>query len=416
MAAAPAARLLIVNVNPEVAKGIGVRLRSAGERYRSMEATSRTSFFDCLERERPDLIVVDEGGIPDLPAREVLEESQRLETAIPVVVIGKSQGELPTLRSSVGDASNYVQLSEIDRLPSVVERSLSEQRSRFFRRRLQNEIERSAALMQENQRLVTIGRLAGSIAHEINNPLESVANLLFLMNQEHGLSPDIKRYLNQAQQELSRAVEISKQTLNFYREAPDSIQVRLSNLLEEVLVLYRRKISEKKLLVIRKFQREESIVAFPGEIRQVFSNLIGNAIEASTVGGKLYLHIWKSRLWRDSGITGMRATIADTGIGMTPEILRRIGEPFFTTKGQGGTGLGLWVSQSIIGRYGGSLNPRSSTGTHHGTVFSLFLPTKLRPQAVPGPVEKRSPAHSSKLQIEGSITHHENKQARLREA
>lgn len=395
----PAARLLIVHVNPELAKGIGVRLQSTSQRYRPVEATSRESFFDCLEHQRPDLIVVDEGGIPDLPAREVLEESRRLDAAIPVVVIGKSQGELAMPRSLTDETSNFVQLTEIDRLPSVVESSLREQRSRFFRARLQNEMERSAALMQENQRLVTIGRLAGSIAHEINNPLESVTNLLYLINQDSGLSPELKLYVKQAQQELSRAVEISKQTLNFYREAPNTIPLRLSNLLEEVLVLYRRKISEKKLIVIRKFQREESIVAFPGEMRQVFSNLIGNAIEASTAGGKLYLHVWKSRLWRDSGITGMRATIADTGIGMAPETLRRIGEPFFTTKGQGGTGLGLWVSQSIIRRYGGSLNPRSSTGIHHGTVFSMFLPTKLRPQAVPGPIEQRSSLRISNLHI-----------------
>jgi signal transduction histidine kinase len=243
--------------------------------------------------------------------------------------------------------------------------------------------------MQENQRLVTIGRLAGSIAHEINNPLESVTNLLFLMNQAQDLPANIRGYLVQAQKELSRAVEISKQTLNFYREAPNPISVKLSSLLEEVLVLYARRIAEKKLVVIRKFEREESIVAFPGEMRQVFSNLIANAIEASTEGGKLYLHVRKSGLWRDRGMIGMRVTIADTGTGMTPEIRRRLGEPFFTTKGQGGTGLGLWVSQSILRRYGGSLILHSSTGAHHGTAFGLFIPINLRPHPVTSPVEQR---------------------------
>jgi signal transduction histidine kinase len=403
MVAAPAAQLLIVNADPDLAKLIGARLQSVSPRYRLIEANSRESFVESLGRDRPDLVVVDEVGIPDVPMLEVLAQSRRLDAAIPVVVIASSQGEHSWARTSPDELLIYLRVTEIDRLPSVVERSLCEQRAAIARARLQDEIERVAGLMQENQRLVTIGRLAGSIAHEINNPLESVTNLLFLMNQAPDLSADVRKYLVQAQRELSRAVEISKQTLNFYREAPNPISVKLSSLLEEVLILYARRIAEKKLEVIRKFEREESIVAFPGEMRQVFSNLIANAIEASTQGGKLCLHVHKSALWRESGKTGMRVTIADTGTGMTPEIRRRLGEPFFTTKGQGGTGLGLWVSRSIIHRYGGSLTLRSSTRTRHGTVFSLFIPTNLRPHAVTNPGDQKSALLGSERQVKDSV-------------
>jgi signal transduction histidine kinase len=248
----------------------------------------------------------------------------------------------------------------------------------------QDELRDTAGLMRENQRLVTIGRLTGSIAHEINNPLESVTNLLFLIDHEPGLPARVRDYLTMAQRELERVVQIAKQTLNFYRDTASPVPVRLSELLDEVLVLYARRISDKRMKVIRRFGSEEPLVVFPGEVRQVFSNLIANAIEASAENGKLYLRIRKSRFWNDPRIVGIRVTVADNGIGMSAEVSRRVGEAFFTTKGQAGTGLGLWVSQSIIERYGGNLFVKSSTGEHHGTVFSILLPTNLRPQVVGG--------------------------------
>ena len=237
----------------------------------------------------------------------------------------------------------------------------------------------SANALRENHKMVTIGRLAGSIAHEINNPLESITNLMFLIGSDPRLSSESRNYLQMAQHELNRVVQISKQTLNFYRETPSPVRVDMVELLEEVLVLYSRRIGEKQLLVTREYNARTSVTVFPGEMRQVFSNLISNAIEASRTGGKLRLRVRSATHWKDGGVRGVRVSIADDGSGIDPRIRPRLGEPFFTTKGQSGTGLGLWVTQSILNRYGGDMRLHSSVGERHGTVFSIFLPTNLRP-------------------------------------
>lgn len=242
---------------------------------------------------------------------------------------------------------------------------------------------RPADAIRDNQKLATIGRLAASIAHEINNPLESITNLLFLIGSDPTLSTDARNYLQMAQQELARVSQISSQTLNFYRESPAPVRTDLSDLLEEVLVLYARRIGEKRLAVIKEYDATAPIHVFPGEMRQVFSNLISNAIEASHEGGKLRLRIRAARHWTDGGVRGLRISIADNGSGIPAHIRKRIGEPFFTTKGQHGTGLGLWVTQSILARYGGNLQLHSSVGQRHGTVFSVFLATNLRPTVMP---------------------------------
>jgi two-component system NtrC family sensor kinase len=237
--------------------------------------------------------------------------------------------------------------------------------------------------LRENQKLVTIGRLTASIAHEINNPLESVTNLLYLLDMVPNLPDAAHQYLDLAQKELGRVVQIARQTLNFYRETAAPVRTHLSVLLDEVLVLYSRRIAEKKLEVVRQFIYDEPVMVYPGEMRQVFSNLVTNAIEASSPGGKLRLRTHRTRQWSDHEVIGIRVSVADTGTGIDRGLRHRLGEPFFTTKGQRGTGLGLWVTQSIIRRYGGNLQLHSSTAAqHHGTVFSVFLPTNMRPHAV----------------------------------
>jgi signal transduction histidine kinase len=234
-------------------------------------------------------------------------------------------------------------------------------------------------MLRENQKLIALGRLAATIAHEINNPLESLTNLLYLMEIDHASQEKSAEYLKLAQRELNRAVQICKQTLTFSRETSAPVNVQLADLLEEVLVLYGRKIADKKLHIVRHYEFLDAIGIFPGEMRQVLSNLIANAIEASGEQGTLTLRIRNARQWSDRGVRGVRLTIADNGSGIPQDVLERLGEPFFTTKGQAGTGLGLWVTQSILNRYGGNLQIRSSIlEGRHGSIFSIFLPTNLR--------------------------------------
>ncbi|MFT4112940.1 sensor histidine kinase [Silvibacterium sp.] len=271
---------------------------------------------------------------------------------------------------------------DVRRLPEYLERAFRSQRDQKARARVQGELDRTAEILRENQKLIALGRLTASIVHEINNPLEAVTNLLYLLEADP--SPERRHeYLQLAQRELGRVVQISRQTLNFSRESASPVQISPADLIEEVLTLFGRKIADKQISVEREFEAADTVNVFPGEMRQVLSNLIANAIEATAPGGRLRLRVRPARNWADQGVRGLRISVADTGAGMPAAVRSRIGEPFFTTKGSQGTGLGLWVTRSILHRYGGGLQLRSSVSkAHHGTVFSLFLPTNMRPQAV----------------------------------
>ncbi len=246
-----------------------------------------------------------------------------------------------------------------------------------------SELDRIAAILGENQKLITLGRLTASIAHEINNPLESVTNLLYLMEQDS--TEKAAEYLKLAQRELSRVVQITRQTLTFTRETGVPIHVQLPELIEEVLGLHSRRIDDKSLRVIRQYQAHKPVSVLPGEMRQVLSNLISNAIEATSPRGRIVIRISPARRWSGPGqeSRGLRLSIGDNGSGIPADIRGYLGEPFFTTKGQDGTGLGLWVTQAILSRYEGELKVRSSVSpTRHGTVFSVFLPIQQHALAV----------------------------------
>jgi signal transduction histidine kinase len=252
-------------------------------------------------------------------------------------------------------------------------------------------------MLRASHKMIELGRLSASIAHEINNPLSSITNLLFLLRQEPGLSPSAKEYLDLIESELDRVIAISKQTLSFSRESNNPDHVQLTELLEEVLFLYRHCMEQKHLEVQREYTTEEAIWGYPGELRQVLSNLIVNAIDASRPRGRLQLRVRKAT--NGGGDPGVRVTVADTGSGIPPEVLRRLGEPFFTTKGLQGTGLGLWVTRSIVEHHGGELRVRSRWGgRRHGTVFSLFLPLAAPVGgASSGPMLVSAPSRSRSL-------------------
>lgn len=378
-------RLLLVTADSKVSHAAGAAVAHPHLDYVFDCVSARAGFLSGLAQ-RPDILVVDERGTPGLSLDDVFEITRNISPAPPIVVLRR---EIPTaegsaIRGLTSPAAVDLRIEDLQQISSVIERTLREQQARNSQIRLRSEIDRAARLIGRNQKLATIGQLTGSIAHEINNPLESITNLLFLAESEPDVPEGVRNYLALAQKELDRVVQISKQTLNFYRESAAPTRVRLGELLEEVLVLYSRRIAQKRIKVVRQFLDDEPVFIFPGEIRQVLSNLIANAIEANGEGCKLVLRLRNSHFWGDPGITGMRVTIADQGPGIPADVRRHIGEPFFTTKGQAGTGLGLWVSRSILKNYGGNMLLHSNTGEHHGTVFSCFLPTNLRPQAVAG--------------------------------
>jgi len=227
-------------------------------------------------------------------------------------------------------------------------------------------------MLQRSEKLAMVGRLAASIAHEINNPLESVTNLLYLIEHYSKADPSAREYAKLAQQELGRVSNIARQTLGFYRESTLPMRVNLAEVTESVLQLYSRKIDQKSLSIVRRFDEVPAIEVFPGEMRQVISNLLMNAVEASPEKGRIVVRL---RPARDAGCAGVRLTIADEGHGIRAEHRKKIFEPFFTTKGEKGTGLGLWVTSGIVQKHGGTIRVRSNISPHrHGTVFSIFLP------------------------------------------
>jgi two-component system, NtrC family, sensor kinase len=346
-------------------------------------AENRREFLDELRRGSSDLLIAGPEGLPDIEIREVIKRARSAEPPIPVLLAGGRVAEPEAIRILRDGATEVLQSGEMERLPSAIARALKVRESAVLQSQAQHELDRTAVMLRENQKLITIGRLAASIAHEINNPLESITNLLFLLGEEKNLSPTVASYLSLAQRELDRVAQISRQTLKFSRETAGPVPVLLPELLEEVLSLYARRIVEKNLLVERQYNCPEEAIVYPGEMRQVLSNLITNAIEASSPHGRLHLRVRCTRSWTDPGVRGVRVSVGDNGSGILPEVQHRLGEPFFTTKGQRGTGIGLWVTRSIVQRYGGEMQLRSSVDPQrHGTVFSIFLPTNLRPRMV----------------------------------
>jgi len=224
-----------------------------------------------------------------------------------------------------------------------------------------------------SEKLASAGRMAAVLAHEINNPLDAVMNLLYLA-QTPGETPSaIRRYLEMADGELKRVAHITRQTLGFYRESPEPTTFLVVTLLNSVLDLLQAKRASTQVIMEKQCDDLLQITAFFGELRQVISNLMLNSLDALGEGGRVTLRASRSRNPL-GGSSRIRITIADNGHGIRAEALPKIFEPFFTTKGSTGNGLGLWVCKQIIEKHGGSIRARSRTCEPQGTTFSIVLP------------------------------------------
>ena len=235
--------------------------------------------------------------------------------------------------------------------------------------------ERHAAMatLVRTEKLAAVGRLSASIAHEINNPLESVTNLLYLARLS-AASAEAEEYLVVAERELRRVSSIASQTLRFHKQQTASRAVTCEDLFASALLVQQGRLVNSGVSVEERWRAPEPVVCFDGEIRQVLNNLVGNAIDAMGNGGRMLLRSRRGTDWR-TGASGTVMTVADTGPGISAASLKHIFDAFFTTKGIGGTGLGLWVSQEIVERHEGRMLVRSSTRPgRSGTVFSVFLP------------------------------------------
>ena len=229
-----------------------------------------------------------------------------------------------------------------------------------------------------SERLAATGRIAHTIAHEINNPLEAITNLVYLLQNSLDKPEVARQYLTQTADELARVSRISRQILSFNREASSPVNTRIGELIDDVLALNNRAVVEKNLQLRRDWQGELTVQGFPAQLRQVFSNIVRNAIEASFAGGEIRIRISTNRIGRNFNEPAVRVTVADHGVGIARENLARVCDAFFTTKDLKGSGVGLWLSTSIVQQHGGRLRVRSCVRPEQsGTCLSVLLPCAL---------------------------------------
>lgn len=233
---------------------------------------------------------------------------------------------------------------------------------------------RTEEALRETEKLAAMGRVASIIAHEINNPLAAITNIFYLLREHPSLDKDARSLAEMAEQELLRVSHITRQTLSFYRESKHPISIHLPDLLDDVLELQQRAILSSHITLRKQYLAVAQVNGFPVELRQVFLNVIGNAIQAMPDGGTLGVYVRETTDWTRNQ-QGIMVSIIDTGSGIQPEDAGQLFQPFFSTKSTKGTGLGLWISKGIIQKYDGRISCRSYRSKDGCfTCFRVFLP------------------------------------------
>jgi PAS domain S-box-containing protein len=348
-------------------------LRSIGDAVISTNATGKIEFMNDVAQKLTGWSMPEAKGLDMNAIFNIVHETTRVKPESPVAKVIR-------LGKVVGLA-NHTALIRPDGTEIAIEDSAAPIRDKtgqiegivlVFRD--VSDQRKTEKVLRDNDRLATTGRLAATIAHEIHNPLDAVGNLLFLIAQ--GTAEDgTREYASMASRELARTTQMTQQMLTFQREAAKPIPVNIGQILESVVALFERKIKLAGISLEQQISFDGQILALPGELRQIFANLVGNAIEA--VGprpGTITVRAYSSHDRRCEK-PGLRIVIADDGRGIPADVRNRIFEPFFTTKGESGTGLGLWISSGILRKYDGTIKLKSSTQPgRSGTCFSVFLP------------------------------------------
>lgn len=352
-----------------------IRLHSAESKAR-LAAQQWQATFDALSE-----------GVAIVDANGVVQRCNRAMTSL----LGKTYGDIEN--SSLSDLLHqcFGLKTEIPKDAGLIELKSG---SRFFRLSLDpiapnsDVLEGSIFIVGEttkqklaeealliSERLAATGRISHTIAHEINNPLEALTNLLYLMKGALDKPEIAGEFLDTATNELGRVSRITKQILSFNRESSKPAEIQTREIIEDVLALNNRALVEKRLRIRTEWNAKLPIQGFPAQLRQVFSNLIRNAIEASLPDREIRIRTSDSRFWHRHGAQAVRVTIADHGVGIERENIGRIFDAFFTTKNLKGSGIGLWLSSTIVQEHGGTLRVRSTAQPScSGTCLSVLLP------------------------------------------
>ncbi len=240
----------------------------------------------------------------------------------------------------------------------------------------------SEGALMRAEKLAAAGRLAATVAHEVNNPLEGLTNLVYIARRTDSLD-EIRHLLLQAESELARIAHITRQSLGFYRETTTPAHFQPASVVREVADFYSTRARNQGVTFVVEAETEREVLGSSGELRQILSNLLANSLDACAHGSTIRIQARSAIDPRNPSSNGVRITIADTGFGIPSEHLDNIFEPFFTTKKDTGTGLGLWVSRELVQKHGGTLRVRSRTEKpRSGTLFSIFLPNQGRLQTI----------------------------------
>lgn len=374
------AKVLIVDDKEADVRLLERMLRGAG--YASIQSTRDPHEVCELHRKNHYALILLDLNMPSMDGFQVMESLKDIETDgyLPVLVLtARPDYKLRALKAGAKDfVSKPFDLSEVlMRVYNMLEVRLLHLETKELYELVvaeQKATEQAETALIRSEKLAAAGKLAAVLAHEINNPLQGVINLLTLLGSSPKLDPELHKYAAMAEKELGRVVHLARQTLGFFHESTIPVPINVAEVLDSVLMVYAAQLEHRHITVSKQYRLERTIESYPGEIRQVFSTLLVNAMDALATGGTIVVRADARSAWKCC-TQGVRITVADSGIGIPPQLLGRVFEPFYTTKGELGTGLGLWVTESIVRRLNGSIRVRSDIRPgKSGTSFSVFLP------------------------------------------